>query len=253
MKLFLDPGHGGSDSGASANGLLEKNLNLSISLKIRDKLMAYEGIEVRMSRSTDTFLSLQQRTDDANKWGADYLLSIHINAGGGVGYEDFIHDKLSDSSETAQIRNVIHAEIIQEVDFYNRGKKKANFHLVRESNMPAMLTENGFIDNKKDAEKLKSDAFLDQIAQGHVNGLVKAFGLKKKPNTVTIYTIQTGGLSPSRLKKFSEFLHQNNIGWTAVTRHGESARVKIEGLTPSQKTIVSNFLNGESWYYGLFK
>lgn len=186
-KIFIDPGHGGSDPGAVGNGLREKDLTLAISLKIRDILNAeYTGHTIRLSRTNDTTLSLKQRTDMANAWGADFLLSVHINAGGGTGYEDFIYNKLSDTSGTAKLRDVIHAEIIKEIpDARNRGKKKANFHMLRESRMSSMLTENLFIDNKTDADKLKSDAYLSKIARGHAVGIAKAFGLKKKSTAPT--------------------------------------------------------------------
>lgn len=182
-KIFIDPGHGGTDPGAVGNGLREKDLTLYISLKIRDILNAeYTGHTIRLSRTNDTTLSLKQRTDMANSWGADFLLSVHINAGGGTGYEDFIYNKLSDTSGTAELRDVIHAEIIKEIpDARNRGKKKANFHMLRESRMSSMLTENLFIDNKADADKLKSDAYLSKIARGHAVGIAKALGLQKKP------------------------------------------------------------------------
>ncbi len=82
-KIYLDPGHGGNDPGAVGNGLREKDLTLEIGLKVRDILLRnYENVEVRMSRTADTTLSLDQRTNDANTWGADFLISIHINAGG---------------------------------------------------------------------------------------------------------------------------------------------------------------------------
>lgn len=68
----------------------------------------------------------------------------------------------------------------------NRGKKQADYHVLREANMPALLTEYGFIDNASDAALLKQDKFLNGLAQGQVDGLVKAFGLKKKEeNKVT--------------------------------------------------------------------
>ena len=135
----------------------------------------------------------------ANKWGADYLLSVHINAGGGTGYEDFIHNNLSNTSNTAKLRDVIHAEIIKEIGGTNRGKKKANFHMLRESKMSAMLTENLFIDKKADADKLKDATFINKIVKGHAEGLAKAFNLKKissnNPPTPTDdkrWRIQTG-------------------------------------------------------------
>src|SRR5690625_2559502 len=96
-KIFIDPGHGGSDPGAVGNGLREKDLTLKISKKIANILKDYH-CSVKLSRTGDQTLSLKQRTDMANKWGADFLLSVHINAGGGTGYEDFIYNGLSNSS-----------------------------------------------------------------------------------------------------------------------------------------------------------
>lgn len=178
VKIFLDPGHGGNDPGAAGNGLLEKNLTLAISLRIRKFLAEYNNVQVRMSRETDKTLTLGQRTDMANSWGADYLISVHINAGRGTGYEDFIHTSPSRASITYQ--NIMHEEIMQQTRWgVDRGKKRGNLHMVRASNMPAILTENGFIDNASDAAKLKQSSFLDNIARGHVNGLVEIFRLKK--------------------------------------------------------------------------
>lgn len=191
LKVFIDPGHGGTDPGAGDHGLKEKDLTLSISKRIQKLLMNYKDVEVKLSRTKDMTLSLKQRTDMANKWGADFLYSIHINAGGGEGYEDFIHNNLSDSSNTAKIRDIIHAEIMKQVDFKERGRKKENFHMLRESDMTAVLTESGFIDSKVDSSKLKSDAYLDKIAKGHVNGLVKAYKLKLKDTSIT-YKIKAG-------------------------------------------------------------
>lgn len=65
-------------------------------------------------------------------------------------------------------------------DFNDRGIKTNNFHVLRETNMPAVLTENGFIDRAEDAQKLSNPTFREQLARGHVNGLVKAFGLQRK-------------------------------------------------------------------------
>lgn len=180
VKLYLDVGHGGSDPGAVGNGLKEKDLTLQISKKINDLLKDYEGITVKMSRSTDKTLSLKQRTDEANKWGADILLSIHINAGGGTGFESFIYNG-NVSYNTVKYRDTIHNEIMKQLKgVRDRGKKRANFHMLRESKMSAILTENMFIDTKKDADKLKKQSFINQVAQGHVNGIVKLFNLKKK-------------------------------------------------------------------------
>ncbi|MFA9558361.1 N-acetylmuramoyl-L-alanine amidase [Evansella sp. AB-rgal1] len=187
FKLYLDPGHGGSDTGATGNGLVEKEIALDIALRIRNILeQEYENIEVRMSRTSDVDVSLEERTNDANSWGADYFLSIHVNGFDGIaqGYEDYIHNSLSDSSDTAQYREVMHEEIIEVNDLYNRGKKKANFHVLRETTMSALLTENGFIDNEEDAEKLADSEWRQEVARGHVNGLEKTFDLNTASNSL---------------------------------------------------------------------
>lgn len=180
MKIFIDPGHGGKDSGATGFGLQEKHLTLQISKKIVSMLQAYENVSIRLSRTTDKNVSLRARTNMANNWGADFLLSVHVNAGGGTGYEDYIYNGPI-LKTTASIRATIHQAITKQIhDIRNRGKKRANFHMLRESNMPAMLTENLFIDHPSDSEKLTNQSYINKIATGHVHGIVNAFQLKKK-------------------------------------------------------------------------
>src|SRR5690625_4425304 len=174
-KIFLDPAHGGNDSGAVANGLREKDLTLDIAKRIRKYLNDnYTGHSIKMSRTGDMYPSLTKRANDANNWGADVFVSIHINAGGGTGFESYIYNG-NVSSKTKSVQNTVHAEIMKEIGGTDRGKKRANFHVLRETNMPAILTEVLFIDTKSDADKLKSSAFLDKVAKGHAEGIAKAF------------------------------------------------------------------------------
>lgn len=201
MKIWLDAGHGGTDSGAVGNGLLEKDLTLKIINKIALKLADYY-VTVGTTRLGDITMSLGERTKKANIWGADFFLSIHINsatASTANGFESFIYDKLDDKSKTNDIRNIIHHEIITATKWNDRGKKKANFHVLRESAMPALLTENGFISSAIDTALLKNDSFLEKIAQGHVNGLVKAFNLQKKQvqqqTPKKLYYVQAGAFT----------------------------------------------------------
>ncbi|KGA96882.1 N-acetylmuramoyl-L-alanine amidase [Alkalihalobacillus alcalophilus ATCC 27647 = CGMCC 1.3604] len=179
IKIFIDPGHGGSDPGAVGNGLREKDLTLSIAKALKKYLEQYENVEVRLSREDDRALTLKQRTDMANAWGADYFISVHVNAGGGTGFESFIWNG-GVSSATISNQNVMHSEIMKELKVRDRLKKRANFHVVRETRMPAILPEFMFIDNASDAKLLKDPAFLNKCAKGMENGLVAIFGLKKK-------------------------------------------------------------------------
>ncbi|MED4876960.1 N-acetylmuramoyl-L-alanine amidase [Anoxybacillus geothermalis] len=178
----IDPGHGGHDPGAVANGLREKDLTLKIALYTRDYIYElYEGVKVYLTRDKDVFVSLSDRAAFANRLNADHFCSIHINAGGGEGFESYIYNgSYSSKPKTQALRNVLHDTIVAETKFANRGKKEANLAVLRETRMPAVLTENGFIDNKNDADFLKSDDSLRKIALAHAHGLAKAHGWKAK-------------------------------------------------------------------------
>src|SRR5690625_6317345 len=139
VKIYIDPGYGGSDPRSQANGLKEKDVTLKISNQIHEYLQEYQDVSVKRSRTGDQTVSLTARTNEANAWRAHYFLRIHINAGGGTGYEDYIHQNLSDQADTARLRNDIHAEVIKLSDLPNRGKQKEHFHVLRECNMSALL------------------------------------------------------------------------------------------------------------------
>ncbi|TSB47016.1 N-acetylmuramoyl-L-alanine amidase [Alkalicoccobacillus porphyridii] len=194
VRIFIDPGHGGRDSGAIGNGLQEKNITLQISQCIRDYLLSdYHNVEVNMSRTSDTFVSLSDRSRKANQWSADYFVSIHINAGGGTGFESYVHS--SRVQRTVSLQTIIHKLIMSHVNVVDRGRKSANFAVLRHTSMPAILTESAFIDHTRDAENLKRIAFIRQVARGHVEGMVQAFDLKRKANSLSsdrLFKVQSG-------------------------------------------------------------
>jgi N-acetylmuramoyl-L-alanine amidase len=219
VKIFIDPGHGGTDSGATGNGMQEKNITLQIAITLRDILLnEYEGVSVLLSRTGDQTVSLTERTNAANNWGADYYLSIHINSGGGTGFESYIYPGVGAPTTTYQ--NIIHGEVLKAVDFANRGEKSADFHVLRESHMPALLTENGFIDNVNDAAKLKDPSFLAAIARGHANGLALAFNITKKPTA--LYRVQIGA--------FSNRTNADNLASQAKAKGFDAIVVLRDGL-----------------------
>ncbi|MET3507019.1 N-acetylmuramoyl-L-alanine amidase family protein [Halalkalibacter oceani] len=179
-KVFLDPGHGGQDPGAVANGLQEKDIVLQIARRTRDILLnEYSGVQVRLSRENDVFIALSERARLANSWGADYFSSVHVNAGGGTGFESYRFNGTT-SQATVANQNVLHNEIIRAVKVVDRGKKAKNFVVLRETNMPAVLLEFLFIDNSADAALLRKPAFLELCARSHAEGLANIFGLQRK-------------------------------------------------------------------------
>lgn len=204
VKIWLDAGHGGKDSGAVGNGLLEKNLTLAICDKIASKLFNYDNVQLQYTRRQDSTVSLQQRVNWANTWGADFFLSIHINAGGGTGFESFHYVGLPGTAKAVQLQSVLHDEILKSCPQVNRGKKRADFYVLRETSMAAVLTENGFIDNSMDALKLKQEDFLDKLAAGHVNGLVKFYNLQPKAAAPAIEKPTAGGLFYVQVGAFSD-------------------------------------------------
>jgi N-acetylmuramoyl-L-alanine amidase len=202
VKIYLDPGHGGSDPGAVGNGLSEKNVTLAITKAIEESLKAnYKNVDIMMSRDEDVFISLDERTNKANKWGADCFLSVHINASTSTtakGFASYIYT--STNAKTKAFQNVLHTNIVAELSDFkieDDGKKQANFHVLRESNMAALLTENFFISTQSEANLLKQADFIKSIARGHVKGLEKFFGLEKvsspTPSTPTkLYSVICG-------------------------------------------------------------
>ncbi len=182
QTIVIDAGHGGSDSGALGNGLREKDLTLTIALGVAN-FLRQTGADIRLIRSTDTTLSLTQRTAFANSIGADYYLSIHINAGGGTGFESYLWSGPVDST-TTRVRDAIHqktAAYFASFGLRDRGKKTADFHVLRESKMPACLLECGFIDNATDATRLKNSSFLEGLAKAIGQGVATGLGLTVAP------------------------------------------------------------------------
>ncbi|MED1741946.1 N-acetylmuramoyl-L-alanine amidase [Bacillus swezeyi] len=235
VKIFIDPGHGGTDPGASGNGLQEKHLTLQIALALRNILLdEYQNVSVQLSRTSDQTVSLTQRTNAANSWGADFYLSIHVNAGGGTGYEDYIYSGVG--APTSTYRNVIHEEILKVVDFRDRGKKTANFHVLRETVMPALLTENGFVDNTSDANKLKSSTFIQSIVRGHANGIARALNLSKK--AAVLYKVQIGA--------FAEKAHADSLTAQAIAKGFDAIVMYRDSLYKVQIGAFSSKANAEA-------
>lgn len=186
-KVWIDAGHGGKDPGAVGHGLQEKDITLMVAIEIKDRLESeYDGVNVTLSRYTDVFLELKDRSNKANADRADLLVSIHCNAGGGSGgFETFRYTNAS--AQSRQLQTTLHTEIMTALQPYgviDRGRRAGNLHMCRETQMPAVLTENLFIDVKNDADKLKRTDVIEAIICGHVLGIAKFLGLMKKVQVV---------------------------------------------------------------------
>ena len=195
--IYLDPGHGGRDPGAVNGTRLESHDNLRMAQAIRPHLQR-QGFNVVMSRETDVFVELAERTRQANRVNADLFLSIHRNGfddPSAHGTEVVVH-----TSPTAQ-EMVIAAEVLQQLIRVgiqrNRGIIRKNFHVLRESRMPSVMPELGFITNKRDNElfDFHLDAYAEAIAKSvcsffDVDYIEPSQATQTQPET--LYRVQVG-------------------------------------------------------------
>lgn len=213
-KIVIDPGHGGTDPGATNGTYKEKDFNLNIGLKVRDYLQAHYEASILMTRTTDKKMDLSERTQFANSNKADYFCSIHINAGGGTGWESYIYNGTV-SQFTINAQNTIHSTVMNAIStkygVRDRGKKRANFHVLRETTMPAILLENLFIDTTSDLNLLKNNTFITDLANAIGKGIAQALSLPTK--STTLYKVIAGSFQEKQnaLDRKS-FLEQNGIG-----------------------------------------
>lgn len=182
VKIFLDPGHGGSDPGAQSNGLNEKDVVLDIALKTKEVLdNDYAGVDTKISRTTDKFVELEDRSKMANDWGADYFTSFHLNSfdGNASGFESYIYNGGVDTeTKTRQLH--IHTYLADRLEVGDRGRKEANFSVLRNTSMRALLLEYMFIDNPTENELLQTKSYRDYLGTLTADAIADTYDLDKK-------------------------------------------------------------------------
>lgn len=168
MRIWIDAGHGGIQPGACALGYKEKDLTLQIAALLGTELTRC-GFTVAQTRTTDVDIPLDTRGPLANKWGADYFVSVHLNAGGGRGAETWCSITGGKSKVLAEC---IQAELVG-LGYVDRGVKthkgsdgRDYLAVIRETNMPAVLAEVGFIDSAEDMARFDAAKAAQAIAQG---------------------------------------------------------------------------------------
>lgn len=189
-RVWLDAGHGGSDSGAVANGLVEKKLTLVSTLSCKKVLVAH-GIEVGLTRTGDTTCSLPRRCELANKWKADYFVSIHYNCASGNNGDgaEAIHSICYGKGEelAKNIVNAIHTHTGQNLrprpTYCKKGSKGTDyFAVIRGTNMPAVIAECAFLNS---TDRYIVDTVAEQEAMGVAiaKGILNFLGVKYQGGT----------------------------------------------------------------------
>lgn len=175
-RIVIDAGHGANDPGATANGLQEKEIILDVSLRLQ-KILEAAGVEVLMTRIDDTFIELADRSRFANDNMADAFVSIHANATASVdanGTETFWNANYS-GQQSKKLADDIQKQLLAKLGTYDRRVKEANFHVIRNTKMPSVLVELGFLTNKKEAERLATDQFRQKSAEAIFEGINEYF------------------------------------------------------------------------------
>ena len=191
--VIVDAGHGAGDGGAVANGLIEKNVALTLALKLREQLLA-QGLRVKMTRGSDTFLPLEERAALANREGAAAFISVHLNSAGTDaevnGIETYFSANKSLSALRAVQKNldlpsvaglrdhrgkrlaaVVQRMVCQTTKAANRGIKERDLTVVFGSACPAVLVECGFLTHAAEAKRLQNPDYQDKLALGLARGV----------------------------------------------------------------------------------
>lgn len=198
-RLCFDYGHGGNDPGACYNGRKESNEVLEIGKGVAKEVRRH-GVIIDEIRTIDTTLSLQQRSNYENKNNYDYFISFHRNAfkpEAATGVETYTY--LNQDSRSKAMADKIQAVLVN-IGFVNRGVKKANFHVLRETKAPAILIELGFIDNSKDNSLF--DSKKNEIIKAISRAILTQLGITYKEESVsnssdgkTLYRVMAGSFS----------------------------------------------------------
>ncbi|WP_147805288.1 N-acetylmuramoyl-L-alanine amidase [Alkalicoccus halolimnae] len=174
--IVVDPGHGGRDPGAVANGLYEKEVVLDVSLRLEEELRK-AGANVIMTRRSDWYPSLSGRVTQANNARADIFVSVHTNAAvptQASGSETF-YDLRTWGGDSYKLADDLQTEMIDKLDTVDRGVKENGFYVIRNTNMPSALVELGFKTNAQEAERMKTDQFREDSADALYEGIETFF------------------------------------------------------------------------------
>lgn len=194
--VFIDPGHGGHDRGPVYGGVSEAELNMWTSRYIRDELQATGNYDVALSRNSDIFIELTERANDANRRYADIFISVHYNAmgtGAARGIETFIHHPTYPAQETnrnnfrtsdpriagsLRLADAVHPMLINQTGLNNRGIKGLNLNVLRNTEMPAVLLELGFMDNSTELSIIRTASYQQRAARAVRDGVDRYFGVR---------------------------------------------------------------------------
>lgn len=170
-KVSLDPGHGGSDPGASGNGLIEKEINLETA-KLVAGILKNNGIEFEFTRTDDSYVSLLERVKAMNSYAPDVAVSIHYNSSTNVSANG-IETYYTGTKLNKQLASNIQTFLISNTGATDRCIKTATFTVIQKTNCTSALVEGGFISNTIEVTSIATEEYKKKIAQGIADGIME--------------------------------------------------------------------------------
>ena len=168
--VIIDAGHGGRDLGAADSYVYEKHINLDVARRL-ERTLKEAGFKTVMTRTTDEFIALSERSSRANRYRNAVFVSVHFNSAyrtSAVGIETFYR-----SSSSEKFAKYVQTELIKNMGSTDRGVKTGNFSVLRYTKHPAILVEGGFISNKTERSKMLDPQFRQVVADSIARGIIQ--------------------------------------------------------------------------------
>ena len=253
MKFVINPGHGGTDPGATGNGIREKDLNLPVALAL-GPLLTVRGFEVLYTRRLDVTMTLQSRSDIIVINKADAAIDIHHNAfnGSARGTETY---RSAFNSKSRSLAEAVHLELVKTFpEIPNRSVKTRLFpkrtdwdyyHMIREphrqARIPVIITETGFIDNTQDAAIMKRADFVSRQAEALAKGVCAYFGVTWEQNS----TLQPAPVTTGPMPRVTR-----RIGITVNGRMTDIPGYLINNVTYAPVSPIVEMVKGQVSAHG---
>lgn len=234
-RFVIEGGHAYNTAGKRLpdGSMREWEFNNAVAVWVEKKLLEYQNVSVLFvsDKSGKEDVSLKERADKANAWGADAYVSIHANAfsakwNDANGIETYVYE--NPSAGSLELAEKVHSQLILATGRKDRGVKREDFYVLRETNMPAILVECGFMTNQEEAVLLKSVEYREKVAQAIVNGLVLQYKLQKKKPAVKV-TVAPPPPPPAPAKK-SEPANGIYRVYAGAFKEEDGAKARVKAL-----------------------
>ncbi|QTB14188.1 N-acetylmuramoyl-L-alanine amidase [Lysinibacillus sphaericus] len=176
--IILDPGHGGKDPGTVKGSVSEKSITLKVSTQVK-QLLESAGAKVYMTRTGDTYPSLQDRVDFTQANYGEIFVSVHVNSAANSsaqGTETYYAISTGDMyQEDIDLATFVNNQIVNNLNMKNRGVKQEQYYVIRNMVIPSILVELGFLTNTEDHNKMTNDQYVNLFAESIYNGILQYY------------------------------------------------------------------------------